>query len=290
MANPTSGPNSSKPTTGTVVAGVYNAAGETLVDGQASPIQLDVNGNVKVAATITPSGTQNVNIADVAGAPPALTNPLPVELSDGTNALGTTSNPIQVSVANTGSNTTPVNENLADVGGSSVATAATGVQKVGIVGSAGGAVDAAQGAAPPANAVQVSSIAATALPTATTATDTVVPMADKFGRAIHTLNGMRDIIGTASVQNTGASGTLIGQIGSTYCDIIQLILTNETATATVVSISDGTTTYKFALAANGGASIAFPTPLPAASANHIWQISNSASATVDCVAIYVKNQ
>lgn len=43
--------------------------------------------------------------------------------------------------------------NVAQVAGSSTSTAATGVQKVGIVGNAGGAVDAATGAAPPANAI-----------------------------------------------------------------------------------------------------------------------------------------
>jgi hypothetical protein len=270
MANPTSGPNSSKPTTGAVVAGVYNAAGETLVDGQASPVQLDINGNIKVAATITPSGTQNVNIADVAGSPPALTNPLPVELSDGTNALGTTANPIQVSLAHTGTNATPV-----------------------VVSGAVTSTDAATsptGSAVPADASYNGLDAATQLHTAVSNGQLVGAMGDKFGRTISTLNGMRDIIGTASVQNTGASGTLIGQIGSTYCDIIDIVLTNESSTATVVSISDGTTTYKFALAANGGISKSYVTPLPATSTNTNWTVSNSASSTVDCVVLYVKNK
>src|SRR5690242_15659497 len=43
--------------------------------------------------------------------------------------------------------------NVAQVNGSTTSTAATGVQKVGIVGNAGAAVDAATGAAPPANAI-----------------------------------------------------------------------------------------------------------------------------------------
>jgi len=137
---------------------------------------------------------------------------------------------------------------------------------------------------------QVEYLTATALPTAATVPGQVEAMGDKFGRGIVTLNGMRDIIGTAAVQNTGASGTLIGQIGSTFTDIIQLVLTNETGTACVVSVSDGTTTYKFALAANGGASLSFNTPLPATSTNTNWTVSNSASCTVDCVVIYAKNK
>lgn len=44
-------------------------------------------------------------------------------------------------------------ENLGQVGGSSVVTAATGVQKVGVVGNTGAAIDAATGAAPPVNAI-----------------------------------------------------------------------------------------------------------------------------------------
>lgn len=39
-------------------------------------------------------GGGNVNISGVNGNPPALSNPLPVELSDGTNAFGTASNPL----------------------------------------------------------------------------------------------------------------------------------------------------------------------------------------------------
>jgi hypothetical protein len=47
----------------------------------------------------------DVNIADIAGAPPALSNPLPVVLSDGTNAFGTPGNPLSVNViAGGGSN------------------------------------------------------------------------------------------------------------------------------------------------------------------------------------------
>lgn len=97
MTPPSSPPNSSKPTTAEIVGGVFNAAGETLVDGQATPLQTDANGNLLVKLAGSGAGATNVNIADVSGNPPALTNPLPVELSDGTQAVGTVSNPITVS-------------------------------------------------------------------------------------------------------------------------------------------------------------------------------------------------
>lgn len=90
MAN--EGVNSSAPTTAEIVGGVYNATPPTLQDGQAAAIQLDVNG--KLITSGSGGGGGNVNIADVAGSPPALSNPLPVELSDGTNALGVVGNPL----------------------------------------------------------------------------------------------------------------------------------------------------------------------------------------------------
>lgn len=57
--------------------------------------------------------------------------------------------------------------NTADIGGNAVSTAASGVQKVGIVGNAGATVDAAPGSAP-TNAVAVQGVAgATSIPTVT---------------------------------------------------------------------------------------------------------------------------
>lgn len=44
----------------------------------------------------------NVNITGINGTPPALSNPLPVELSDGTNPFGTAGNPLSVNVLSGG--------------------------------------------------------------------------------------------------------------------------------------------------------------------------------------------
>jgi len=41
------------------------------------------------------SANQSINVAQVAGAAPSLSNPLPVELSDGTNLLGTSGHPVR---------------------------------------------------------------------------------------------------------------------------------------------------------------------------------------------------
>ena len=92
--------NSSKPTTSIVIGGVHNVVPPAPADGQALPLQQDANGNllVNVAVGGGGSGSSNVNIADVAGNPPSLANPLPVELSDGTNAFGTAGNPLSVNI------------------------------------------------------------------------------------------------------------------------------------------------------------------------------------------------
>jgi hypothetical protein len=236
MANPTAPPNSGLFTTAFVVGGVYNANTPTLKDGQSCAFQFDINGNLKTTSS-GGGGGGNVNITQVAGNTVAATTAaaLPVELFDGTNAFGTSTNPLYA---------------YADLLGQ------------------------------------------TSLPTAISPPAAVQPMGDKFGRAIVTLNAMRDIIGTVSVQTTNASSTtLITGIASTYADIITYIATNESSTATVISLSDGTTTYKYALAGNGGIVINFPTPLPAASTNTNWTVQSSVnSINVDHVAVYVKNK
>jgi hypothetical protein len=107
-----------------------------------------------------------------------------------------------------------------------------------------------------------------------------------------TINGSRANanLGTFSVQSTSSSPSTLIAAGATgvFNDIITLVLTNE-GTATIVSISDGTTTYKYALGANAGLNINFPSTLPATSSATAWTISNSASQTVDASGVYLKD-
>jgi hypothetical protein len=65
----------------------------------------------------------------------------------------------------------PWSQNVTQIGGSAIATAATGVQKVGFVGSAGAAIDAANNAAVPANVIAtgIETVAVGSTPTAATA-------------------------------------------------------------------------------------------------------------------------
>lgn len=80
--------------------GAYNSSPITCTSGQACWAQLDVNGYLKTVSSGTPSGTQAVNITQILGAAPSLTNPLwvfpatgatfPVSLSGNTTVVGPT--------------------------------------------------------------------------------------------------------------------------------------------------------------------------------------------------------
>ena len=156
------------------------------------------------------------------------------------------------------------------------------------LGNAGAAFDGGTAATVPANAVQIGNRGTTALPTAVTDGQLVAPLADKYGRQVSVLNSIRSLLGTASVQSTSASPATFITAGGTgvYNDILELILTNESATATIVSISDGSTTYKFALAGNGGLTKSFANPLVQAGTATNWTISNSAAVNVDAVVVF----
>ena len=160
------------------------------------------------------------------------------------------------------------------------------------LGNAGAIFDAAIGAAIPANAVQAGNRGSTALPTAVADGQTVPPMTDKYGRQVVVANAVRDLVGSASVQTTDSSAHNLLASGGTgvYTDLVSLAITNESATATVVSLSDGTVVYKFALAANGGIVLQFPSTLPASSTATAWTVTSSAAVTLDFVVTFAKNK
>jgi hypothetical protein len=147
----------------------------------------------------------------------------------------------------------------------------------------------------PANALQVGCLAATALPTANTATYLTVPMTDKFGRQVVLGASIRDLTAAQATTITASTSitTVIAAGGSgVYTDITNLTITNSSATALIVTLTDGTSNYIYALAANGGIEIPFgSTPLPAASANTVWQLTCGTSvSSIYVVAQYVKNK
>jgi hypothetical protein len=189
----------------------------------------------------------------------------------------------------------PLPENIAQIAGSTVTTAATGVQQVGVVGNAGAAFDAATAAPVPANAIQQGVRAATAYPTAVTNGQLVGAMSDKAGRAAVVLNSPRDLVGTAALTSASGSATSFIAAGAAnvFNDIVSLVITNSTATATTVTLSDngsGGNTYLFDLAGNGGIVMNFPTPLPQGTAAAAWDVLNSAAVSLHYTCIFIKNK
>jgi hypothetical protein len=267
-------------------------------------------------------GSSDVNIIEILGSPVALGNPLFVELSDGTNALGTNANPIRTSPGS-GAATQPVSGTVAvsnfpatqPVSGSVSVSNFPATQPISAVSlplpanaaqetggnlasiKADADIIAAAVGAPAATAPTKAILeglranVGTTLPTAVTDGQLVDAMADKLGRTVTLSNGHRSLLGTAVLSSS--SNSLVSFIGSAggslFTDIVTFIVTNESSTPTVVSLSDGTTTYKFAIAANGGGVFTFASPLPATSAATAWQVLNSAGVACDYVALYVKN-
>lgn len=160
------------------------------------------------------------------------------------------------------------------------------------LGNAGAIFDAATAASVPANAVYKGVRGTTAFPTAVTDGQMVGAMADKAGRQVVVPNAVRDLVGTQQLNSSSSSLVSFIAAGATgvFNDIITFVATNESSTATIVSLSDGTLTYKFALAANGGIVINYNTPIPAASSATAWQVLNSAAVAVDFHAVYAKNK
>ncbi len=89
--------------------------------------------------------------------------------------------------------------------------------------------------------------------------------------------------GELTISSDTSSHTLIAASGAVgyFVDLIYVEITNGSNTATVLTISDGTSNYKYALAPMGGIVLAMKEyPKLAASANTAWTAQLSVSANV----------
>ena len=131
-------------------------------------------------------------------------------------------------------------------------------------------------------------VAATALPTAATATNYVTTMADKYGRQVVIPQGMRDIVSpitrltlTASVAET----TLIAAVASVFNDLLSLSVINTSATNCQVDFRDSTAgTIRFTLfvPAFDTRGVVFNVPMPQNAVNNNWtaQCGTSVSSII----------
>ncbi len=150
---------------------------------------------------------------------------------------------------------------------------------------------AASGATIAGNPLQTGGRAQNANPTLVTNGQNAYMALDLAGRVIMTPVAPRELIAvqattiTASVTET----TIVTATASVYHDLCQLVITNSSASALIVTLKDGTagtTRGIFSLAANGGIVIPFPTPLVQSATNANWTITCGTSVS----SIYVMAQ
>ncbi len=190
--------------------------------------------------------------------------------------------------------------NLQNVNGSGVATAASGVQKVGIVGNAGATLDGVITAATaPANGAVVLTVQNTTAPSLTTG-QSVALQSDYEGslfvkpyRRAQTTSKA-----TTIASSSGTTTVLAAQAAGIFADISSLVITVTPAAATAIqftaTLSDGTNSYLYDLdtgttaasSVAGTVNITWNPPLPATSAATAWTIALSvATVTVHITVV-----
>jgi hypothetical protein len=154
--------------------------------------------------------------------------------------------------------------------------------------------DVPSGSSDSGNPMKQGYVGKTALPSPVSDGQRVNGIADKFGRQIMLPQAPRDLIKPVSVQTTNTTQTnlLAAQGVGVFADLISLTVTTESGTATTVSLSDGTTTYKIEIPATvgQGAHLAWPVPIPATSSNTAWTVTSSATVTLDFIAEFILNR
>jgi hypothetical protein len=199
--------------------------------------------------------------------------------------------------------TTALKGDLSSVASQACATAAAGIQKVGIVGSAAAVFDAVITAATaPANALATLSVCQTTAPSLT-AGQSVAVQSDYQGSVFVKPYRRGQTKGQATtITNSSAAATCVtAQAANIFADISTLMLTVTPAATTDIaftaSLSDGTNTYVFdmdtgalatATATPTVISVSFDPPLPATTAATAWTLTLSVNTvTVHCTIVFV---
>jgi len=194
---------------------------------------------------------------------------------------------VRLSTAITGTGTLTVQAGLTGNAGAAAVTV-SGSVTIGNMPGAG-----TPGTAVPGSALYAGTRAATALPTAVTNGQLAGAMSDTFGRQVVIPGTIRGLVQPLILSNnSGSTAQNFGAVGGAgiYLDISSFVVTNRSATATVVSLSDGTNTYTYAIAANGGMVYPPPVPIPAATTATQWTVLNSAAVACDYMALAIQNR
>lgn len=183
--------------TGPMMQGSVTTNAPSYTTGNINPLSLDTAGLLRVSIKDTPSNTNNLNVA-----------------------LAASSATVTVAATN-------LQTNLNQIAGSAISTAASGVQKVGVVGNGGATIDSAIGAGTaPTNAVVTGSVYNSSAP-APTSGQAMALQADQAGN-IRTFPGIA--LTTLSAWNNGTS-----------LNATQNIFTNSGAASVLVQLTQTTT-------------------------------------------------
>jgi hypothetical protein len=168
-----------------------------------------------------------------------------------------------------------------------------------ILGNGGAIVDAATGAAVPANAFLTGARAATANPANATGGNMVSVLADKAGRLVVTNAHVRDLVGHQQAAVAATAETTIVTAGGAgvFNDLVQFIITTAGLAAQTITIKDATAgTTRFVLnypnaAVAPGSPLVFnfDPPIPQATANANWTVTQSLATACNYTARFVKN-
>ena len=146
-----------------------------------------------------------------------------------------------------------------------------------------------EGSTPTSSPVRIAGVCRTT--NAVISTSTVVGniLLDKQGRIVVTKSHCRDLTkwnGIVITSSTAPTTLIAAQGSGVYSDITHLAITNSSATASTVTIGDGTSSFVMNIAAGAGAVQSFPIPIPATAYNTIW--TATCGTSVASIQIFVQ--
>ncbi len=280
---------------GSLIQGAVTTAAPTYTSAQTSPISLTTAGALRTDASATTqpvSGTVTANIAANSSVNVNQVAGSTVDTNSGNKSAGTQRMVIATDQPNL---TTALNVIAAQSGTWTVQPGNTANTTPWLVIDS---TDQATGSSVPTRASYQGSQAKTALPAAAGTDGSIVGvMADKFGRQITILNGMRDIINPITqltLTSMTTETTLIASVASVFNDLLSLVVINTSASATQVDFRDSTTgTIRLSLYIPAGDTrgVVFNTPMPQAAVNTAWTAKCGTSvASIIITGSYISNK
>lgn len=144
---------------------------------------------------------------------------------------------------------------------------------------------------------ELSGIARTTNPTATSDGERVNSSFDKLGRQLVIPYQVRDLVSTArATASTGAETTLFAGAASTFHDMVYVRAANTSTAAVAISIRDATgggVVSSIVVPASDTHSSLYTVPLPQNAAGDTWTFQNTgtdvSNTTIEVSALFLKN-